>query len=488
MAVFQIQDCNGKEFTIDDNTFKFTGDLTDASVNSTNLTDSARQRISFENKVDIVDSKGNALDIDKVLNDYKSNPSSIAGLLVDIEATHSGKNHNFAIYYEDSMEKDAESFLNPFNKPMLMNHDEYCEPIGRIIQSYAGPSDFTDERSAIIVKAKVTDSTKYEKFLDGRYRTVSIGGSMGTVTCSICGKTILKNNKFKFCGHWRGETYKDEVCYWGARDIEYNELSVVNNPADDFAQIKKITVLSSDDKETNQKINKEENSMEGNNTINTTDATVTANKMKESVCNLIDSMLGSVKDNDENQQPEQPEANAEPEAQASEAQSEAGGEEPKTTEQVVEEQNARITELEKQIEDSKTELESIKQQLEDSKAELEKANEETKSLKDKCISLAEINKNLVVDAIVEKEVAFKVIEKDAIENRKEELLQLSMVELNAIEVKEPEAVHDTVTPIQNPSLADTTKDGNSDTADSNDNSNVKSIEDYTNEIIDKLSR
>lgn len=488
MAVFQIKDCNGKEFTIDDNTFKFTGDLNDSSVNSTNLTDSARQRINFENKVDVVDSKGNILDANKLLNDIKNNPSSIAGLLVDIEATHSGKNHNFAIYYEDSMEKDAESFLNPFNKPMLMNHDEYCEPIGRIVQSYAGQSDFTDERSAIIVKAKVTDSSKYDKFLDGRYRTVSIGGTMGTVTCSICGKTILKNNKFKFCGHWRGETYKDEVCYWGARDIEYNELSVVNNPADDFAQIKKITVLSSDDKETNQNQSKEENSMEGNNAINTADSQVTADKMKESVCNLIDSMLGSVKDNDENQ-PEQPEAQpAGTENQPEQPTENASGEEPKDTEKVVEEQNAKIQELEKQIKDSKTELETLKTQLEDSKKEFDKANEEIKSLKDKCISLAELNKNLVVDSIIEKEKNFKILTEDKVESRKEELLKMSMVELNAIEVKEPEAVHDSVPEIQNPSLADTSKDGNSDTADSNDNSKVKSIEDYTNEIIDKLSR
>ena len=69
--------------------------------------------------------------------------------------------------------------------------------------------------------------------------------------------------KFKFCGHWRGETYKDQICYWGAKDIEYHEVSTVNNPADDYAQIMKVTVVTdSDDK----KDSKEDTTMAGTNT------------------------------------------------------------------------------------------------------------------------------------------------------------------------------------------------------------------------------
>ena len=67
---------------------------------------------------------------------------------------------------------------------------------------------------------------------------------MGTVTCNICGKTILKDGKFRFCGHMRGETYKDQICYWGAKDIEYHEVSVVNNPADDFVRRSSIRFTS----------------------------------------------------------------------------------------------------------------------------------------------------------------------------------------------------------------------------------------------------
>lgn len=486
MSIMQVKDCNGKTFTIDDNTFKFNGDLVDsASGNSINTVSDSRQRINFENNVQIVDSKGNKLDSAKILDAYTKNNSSIAGLLIDIEATHSGKNHNFTVYYEDSMEKDAESFLNPFNKPFLMNHDENCEPIGRIVKASTGESSFTQERSAINVQAKVTDETKYAKFLDGRYKTVSIGGTMGTVTCSICGKTILKNNKFKFCGHWRGETYKDEVCYWGAKDIEYNELSVVNNPADDFAQIKKITVLNNSD-DTTQQINKEENSMEkGNTTVVTKDSVNTIDGLKESVCNLIDSMLGSINNSVEDNK-EEPQENPTPEEPE-------GEEQPEQTEDAPsgEEENARIIELEQQVQDANEQIISLQKELEDAKSNLENSNQEIESLKDKCISLAQANKNFVVDSIIEKEITLKVTDEKDKESRKEELLKLSMVELNSITVEKPEEdVHDFVPPLQNPSLADTKEDGNSDNTDSNKNdiSVVKSIDDYTNEIINKLSR
>ena len=249
MADLQVKDANGKEFTVNVSKIcDINGDL-GSDGGTASITDGRnKNRVAKVHDVEYVDQNGQAIDAMQLLMDMKSGKTNVVALDVEMEATHSGKNHNYCIYYEDSMEKDAESFVNPFKKPMLKNHNDYSgEPLGRITQSWHGPSELTDERSAIHLKARVTDQDAIPKFLDGRYGTVSIGGTMGTVTCNVCGKTILKDGKFNFCGHWRGESYKDQVCYWGARDIEYHEVSTVNNPADDYAQIMKVTVVTDSD-------------------------------------------------------------------------------------------------------------------------------------------------------------------------------------------------------------------------------------------------
>ena len=148
MAVIQIKDANNKEFSVDDTKiFDFNGDMGEGE--SRNINDSLRNRVHVQNDVQYVNSKGEVIDANQLLRDSASGKVNIIALDVETEATHSGKNHNYCIYYEDSMEKDAESFVNPFNKPMLKNHDSYSEPLGRIKQSWFGPSKLTDERSAI---------------------------------------------------------------------------------------------------------------------------------------------------------------------------------------------------------------------------------------------------------------------------------------------------------------------------------------------------
>ena len=177
-AIQQITDANGKTFSIDTSKIcDINGDLGDKA--SASITDSVKNRVQKIHDVEYVDQNGEAIDSMQLLKDMASGKTNVLALDVEMEATHSGKNHNYCVYYEDSMEKDAESFVNPFKKPMLKNHDDYRgEPLGRITQSWFGPSVLTDERSAIHLKARVTDQDAIPKFLDGRYGTVSIGGTM----------------------------------------------------------------------------------------------------------------------------------------------------------------------------------------------------------------------------------------------------------------------------------------------------------------------
>lgn len=481
MAVIQIKDANNKEFSVDDTKiFDFNGDMGEGE--SRNINDSLRNRVHVQNDVQYVNSKGEVIDANQLLKDSASGKVNIIALDIETEATHSGKNHNYCIYYEDSMEKDAESFVNPFNKPMLKNHDSYSEPLGRIKQSWFGPSKLTDERSAIHLKTRVTDQDAIPKFLDGRYGTVSIGGTMGTVTCNICGKTILKDGKFKFCGHWRGESYKDEMCYWGAKDITYHEVSTVNNPADDFAQIMKVTVVTDSD---NKKDSKEDNTMAGQNTdTNHTDT------LKQ-ISDMIDDLLGKTKPSasDSTQTPEQSEV------KDGEEQTKPGDNNTGDTKDSTDE----TEKIKKELADAKEKISSLEKELEDSKAELAKTKEDLTAVetdatqfKEKCITLATANKELVADSIITKEN----VEDDKKEARKEELLAMSMKDLNKLakETKVNDDIqHRTPASVQNPTLANPDKDnkdsnGNADTnkQTTDDNKAKKTVDDFAKDIVSKL--
>lgn len=485
-VIQQVTDANGKNFSVDVSKIcDINGDLGDKA--SASITDSTKNRVQKVHDVEFVDQNGKAIDSMQLLKDMASGKTQVLALDVEMEATHSGKNHNYCIYYEDSMEKDAESFVNPFKKPMLKNHNDYSgEPLGRITQSWFGPSQLTDERSAIHLKARVTDQDAIPKFLDGRYGTVSIGGTMGTVTCNVCGKTILKDGKFKFCGHWRGESYKDQVCYWGAKDIEYHEVSTVNNPADDYAQIMKVTVVTdSDDK----KDSKEESTMAGTNTDNKK-----AEDVKKTVCDMIDQLLGngaaastsdsSATPNDNNDGADEQPAIA------------TDAEQPKDDAQVADSQE--LEQLKQQLADANEKVSSLETELTETKDALAKAQEdltaaqtEATDMKDKCMALATANKELVADSIIAKELVGGKVTEETKDARKDELMAKSMKELaelqkDSVEEKAPRTPAQVTSPVK---VDDNNGDnGNADVNKETTDNNAakKTVDDFAKDIVGKL--
>ena len=507
MAVIQIKDANNKEFSVDDTKiFDFNGDMGEGE--NKNITDSVRNRVRVVNDVQYVNVNGEAIDANQLLKDSATGKVNIIALDVETEATHSGKNHNYCIYYEDSMEKDAESFVNPFNKPMLKNHDSYSEPLGRIKQSWFGPSKLTDERNAIHLKTRVTDKDAIEKFLDGRYSTVSIGGSMGTVTCNICGKTILKDSKFKFCGHWKGETYKDQVCYWGARDIEYHEVSTVNNPADDFAQVVKVTVITDEDKQDNNDNNKEGvGDMGGTNN----QSSQSSNDQRNKLVAMIDELLGNPNTQTSDANTSDTQAT---QAQDNDSSKDGTANDTKdidTTKKQLEDANNKITELEKELADANKAKEDAEAKLADAEKAKEEAVQDSIAMKDQCIELALANKKIIADQIVELEISKKKLEDSKASERHKELIGQSMKDLQATldSVKKNETsmagTQRQPAQAQNPTLANageqnstvTDANGNpvgSKTEGSNpkakveDSNKKKSVDDYANDIIKRISK
>lgn len=476
----EIQDANGKVIPVDiSKVCDISGDLGENASASVN--DNLQNRVKHVHDVVYVNQAGEVIDNMKLVQDMQAGKATVAAIDVELEATHSGKNHNYCIYYEDSMEKDCESFVNPFKKPMLKNHDSYSEPLGRITQSWHGPSALTDERSAIHLKVRVTDQDAITKFLDGRYGTVSIGGRMGTVTCNVCGKTILKDGKFKFCGHWRGESYKDQMCYWGARDITYNEVSTVNTPADDFAQVMKVTVVTDSD---NKKDNEEENKMAGT-TDNKRDDIV------KSITDIIDGLLDSGNTKDSAPQGTQDNAGNEPDKKDEPKDNPApqANDELEKTKQELADAQAKVADLEKQLNEAKDELAKAKEDLTASETD-------AAQFKEKCITLASANKELVAESIIEKEIAAGKVQKDSADSRKEELVAMSMKDLNKL--KEEQVTKDETTPrtpaqVANPTLANPDVNDSNGSADANkkttdDNKAKKTVDDFAKDIVSKLMK
>lgn len=214
------------------------------------------------------------------------------GLLVRIAATHSGiVNRNNMFYLPDRMREGAASFTAQFNKPILLNHDDHSDPIGRVIQSkyvdisnkfkdqykgktfkdafskkilpfedglldsfcnggmpYGAQVDFVrsylsdsilddpnyEGLGYVEIVANITDQEAIQKFLDGRYLTGSVGAATDKAVCSICKQDWAQEGR---CDHDLGKVYDSHKAFLVAGKFAYEEFSVANKPADRHAKV-----------------------------------------------------------------------------------------------------------------------------------------------------------------------------------------------------------------------------------------------------------
>jgi len=195
-------------------------------------------------------------------------------LVARIAATHAGiitRNNGF--YLPDRMAQGAESFTKPYPKPVLLHHDSYTDPVGRIVAAeYVNTSgslmkkdsriaDVLDPAKSFISKVglidellkddllsdpdyqglgfvstivNITDPEAIQKITDNRYLTVSIGASTDKAVCSICKADWVDDGP---CEHRPGEMYDEKKAFIIAGNLMYEELSFVNSPADPFARV-----------------------------------------------------------------------------------------------------------------------------------------------------------------------------------------------------------------------------------------------------------
>ena len=220
--------------------------------------------------------------VDDAFKDLKDEDrKQIKSIQVDIEATHAGIiNGNQFFYLPKGMQDGAKSFVEPYQKPIHVQHERGSDPIGRVIasdyvsyDSVKAPGIITDSINPedslesildfvqsdefnsdeykglghIHLVASISDPDAIQKILDKRYLTVSIGGSVKDVTCSRCGTNIsnqidnIRNGVEEVevedqCMHELGIKYSDSekpLFYIGGL-MDFEEVSYVSSPADPY--------------------------------------------------------------------------------------------------------------------------------------------------------------------------------------------------------------------------------------------------------------
>lgn len=145
----------------------------------------------------------------------------------------SGLTANYNNYSAQELEKALQSWVEPYPKPIILNHDLNSEPIGRVIAARMDKE--VDGANFVRLQIAITDPLAAQKIADKRYLTGSVGGRAGKAVCSISGDDLAKEDasgKPKFPKYKRGQVYKGKLAFIDMQDISFKEYSFVNQPAD----------------------------------------------------------------------------------------------------------------------------------------------------------------------------------------------------------------------------------------------------------------
>lgn len=210
-------------------------------------------------------------------------------LLVKIAATHAAlQTGNKGFYLPERMRNGVDSFLLPYPKPVLTHHDDFKDPIGRVVSarymdlSHQYPvndavlqrlavgglegkklqdavqhvlknfdgQDFYQGLGFIELVVDIADPESAAKVLDQRYLTVSTAHSTDKAFCSVCMTDWVADG---MCDHEPGNTYDDMHMVLIPGKHDYSEMSFVNKPADRFARTINIIEDPIDDSHHNKR-------------------------------------------------------------------------------------------------------------------------------------------------------------------------------------------------------------------------------------------
>jgi hypothetical protein len=141
------------------------------------------------------------------------------------------------------------SFVNPYPVPIIRDHISSpgggffgpetfsCEPFGRVYNC-----NFVQEKNGggwVQAVSAITDPYAISRVLDGRFMTMSIGGDVTAVYCSVCAAQGNRTNMVETgpCEHIKGQTYEGMLTYWMMGPLFAREISFVNQPSDVNARV-----------------------------------------------------------------------------------------------------------------------------------------------------------------------------------------------------------------------------------------------------------
>lgn len=176
-------------------------------------------------------------DVETQLSDFsESSFKESHGLVIEIAAIHAGLTANYNAYSEETLEKSLMSWTTPYDKPIILNHDLYTEPLGRIIG--ARMSKEADGSPFVKLQAAITDPMAVQKVTDRRYLTGSVGGRAGEAICSVCDTNwAAAEGSGVPCRHQRGKVYNGKLAFMDMKDVQFHEYSFVNVPADKRSKV-----------------------------------------------------------------------------------------------------------------------------------------------------------------------------------------------------------------------------------------------------------
>jgi starvation-inducible DNA-binding protein len=165
-----------------------------------------------------------------------------------------GLTANYNNYSAAELEKALQSWVDPYPKPIILNHDLNSEPIGRVI---AAKMDKEEDGSPYVrLQVAITDPVAAQKVADKRYLTGSVGGRASKAVCSITGEDLAatdSSGRPKAPKYKRGTVHKGKLAFIDMQDISFKEYSFVNQPADQRSSVRskkesegKITVTDSE--------------------------------------------------------------------------------------------------------------------------------------------------------------------------------------------------------------------------------------------------
>lgn len=157
-------------------------------------------------------------------------------LIIEMAAIHEGLTANYNFYSGEALAEAVTSWVSPYPKPILINHDTDVHPLGRVMAARMDKE--SDGTPFTRLQIAITDPEAIQRVLDQRYMTGSVGGSAKSAKCSICGTDWAESKgPGAPCKHQRGKVYNGKLACFELGGLGFREYSFVNVPADQRSMV-----------------------------------------------------------------------------------------------------------------------------------------------------------------------------------------------------------------------------------------------------------